>query len=107
MTTTSQLKTTELQMLAGDSSASPALEQAMEEHPAWPMISRLPVTLAVSVPMKRMRVRDLLGLACGQTLESSWAATEDVPLKVGELQLSWGEFETVEQRMALRLTRLA
>jgi flagellar motor switch protein FliN/FliY len=79
----------------------------MEEHPAWPMISRLPVMLAVRIPMSRFRVCDLLALKAGQTIESVWAVTEDVPLKVGVLQVSWGEFEVMEQRMALRLTRLA
>jgi flagellar motor switch protein FliM len=79
----------------------------MEEHPAWPMISRLPVMLAVTIPLSGFRVCDLLALVGGQTIESSWAATEDVPLKVGALQVCWGEFEVLERRMALRLTRLA
>jgi flagellar motor switch protein FliN/FliY len=79
----------------------------MEQHTAWPMIARLPVTLAVNIPLRGLRVRNLLSLHCGQTIESTWAATEDVPLKVGLLQICWGEFEAVEQKMALRLTRLA
>jgi flagellar motor switch protein FliN/FliY len=79
----------------------------MEEHPAWPMISRLPVMLAVRIPLSRFKVCNLLALKAGQTIESVWAVTEDVPLKVGMLQVSWGEFEVVEQSMALRLTRLA
>jgi flagellar motor switch protein FliN/FliY len=79
----------------------------MEEHPAWPMISRLPVMLAVRIPMSKFKVCDLLALKAGQTIESVWAVTEDVPLKIGLLQVSWGEFEVVEQSMALRLTRLA
>jgi flagellar motor switch protein FliN/FliY len=79
----------------------------MEEHPAWPMISRLPVMLAVRIPLSRFRVCDLLALKAGQTIESAWSVTQDVPLKVGSLQVSWGEFEVVDQSMALRLTRLA
>ncbi len=79
----------------------------MEEHAAWPMIARLPVTLAVTIPLRGLRVRNLLSLRTGQTIESTWSATEDVPLKVGALQLGWGEFEVLEQEMALRLTRLA
>jgi len=38
---------------------------------------------------------------------SVWVASEEVPLKVGALQLGWGEFELMNGRMALRLTRLA
>jgi flagellar motor switch protein FliN/FliY len=79
----------------------------MEDHPAWPMISRLPATLEVNIPLSGFKVRHLLSLEQGQTVGSEWAVTEDVPLKVGVLQICWGEFEVVEQRMALRLTRLA
>jgi flagellar motor switch protein FliM len=81
--------------------------QAMEAHPAWPMISRLPVILAVNIPLSGFKVSDLLNLRCGQTIVSAWAATEELPMKAGALQLSWGEFEAVGERMALRLTRLA
>jgi flagellar motor switch protein FliN/FliY len=79
----------------------------MEEHPAWPMISRLPAMLSVCLPLAGLKVCDLLSLQPGKTVGSRWAVTEDVPLKVGALQICWGEFEVVEQRMALRLTRLA
>ena len=79
----------------------------MEEHAAWPMISRLPAMLAVNIPLCRFKVCDLLNLKCGQTIESAWAVTEDVPLKVGALQICLGEFEVIEQNMALRLTRSA
>jgi flagellar motor switch protein FliM len=78
----------------------------MEMHPAWPMISRLPVKLMVNIPLSGFRVCDLLALEPGQTILSTWVSTEEVPLKVGGLQLSWGEFEVVDQIMALRLTRL-
>jgi flagellar motor switch protein FliM len=79
---------------------------AMESHPAWPMVSHLPVLLEVNVPLRGFRVCDLLALECGKTIESAWASTEEVSLKVGALQISWGEFEVVGEHMALRLTRL-
>jgi flagellar motor switch protein FliN/FliY len=71
------------------------------------MISRLPVLLAVNIPLTGLKVRDLLELKSGQTIPSEWATTEDVPLKVDGVNLCWGEFEVVEQQMALRLTSLA
>jgi flagellar motor switch protein FliM len=82
-------------------------EPTIEEHAAWPMVSRLPVMLSVTVPMRGFKVRDLLSLRIGDTVESTWSVASDVPLEVGALHLCWGEFEVVEQRMALRLTRLA
>lgn len=86
--------------------SSDSVAAAIEEHAAWPLISRLAVSLAVSIPLRGLKVRNLLSLGCGQTLESTWAVTDDVPLKTGTLQIGWGEFEVVEQKMALRLTRL-
>jgi flagellar motor switch protein FliM len=79
----------------------------IEEHSAWPIFSRLAVTMAVEVPLIRFKVQDLLGLKEGQVFESASPDTEDVPLKVGDVQLGWTEFEVVEQKIALRLTRLA
>ncbi len=80
--------------------------RAMEEHPSWPTIARLPVGLGVNIPLRGFRVNHLLGLLRGQTIASQWAVTEDVPLEVGTLRICWGEFEVVEKRLALRLTRL-
>jgi flagellar motor switch/type III secretory pathway protein FliN len=93
--------------LAGSATGQASGEGRMEDHPAWPMVSRLPVVLAVNIPLSGFKVSDLLGLKCGQTIESAWPATEEVPLKAGALQLSWGEFDVVDDRIALRLTRLA
>ncbi len=96
-------------MVASDTAGSLAGSAAdrMEGHPAWPMLSRMPVTLAVRVPLSRFRVRDLLALEAGKTVASEWPTTEDVPLWVGELQVSWSEFEVVDEHIALRVTRLA
>ena len=80
---------------------------AIETHPAWPMLSTLPVHLRVAIPLRRLRVRDLLALTVGQVVESAWPTAEDLPVRVGAVQLSWAEFEVVEQRTALRLTRMA
>lgn len=79
----------------------------IEEHTAWPVLARLAVTMAVAAPLIRFKVQDLLGLKEGQVFESASPETEDVPLKVGDVQLGWTEFEVVEQKIALRLTRLA
>jgi flagellar motor switch protein FliN/FliY len=79
----------------------------IEEHPAWHVLAQLPVTMTAEIALSRFKVRDLLGLAQGQVFESISPDTEDVPLKVGSVQLGWTEFEVVEQKIALRLTRLA
>lgn len=78
----------------------------IEEHSAWPVLSRLAVTITAEIPLSRFKVRDLLGLSEGQVFESVISDTDDVPLRVGDVQLGWTEFEVVEQKIAVRLTRL-
>lgn len=78
----------------------------IEEHPRWEALSHLRVTMRAGVALSRFRVRDLLAMKEGQVLESLSPTTEDVPVKVGRMQLGWSEFEVLEQRMSLRLTRL-
>jgi flagellar motor switch/type III secretory pathway protein FliN len=78
----------------------------IEEHPAWETLAQLRVTIRAGVALDRFRVRDLLSLKEGQVFESLSPDTEDVPVMVGQIQVGWSEFEILEQRMALRLTRL-
>src|SRR6266550_8906813 len=74
----------------------------IEEHRYWETLSQLRVTLRAGVGL-RFRVRDLLVLKEGQVFESLSPATDDVPVRVGQAQLGWSEFEVLQQRMALRL----
>jgi flagellar motor switch/type III secretory pathway protein FliN len=78
----------------------------IEEHPSWGTLAQLRVTVRAGVLLSRFRVRDLLAMKEGQVFESRSPATEDVPVRAGQVQLGWSEFEVLEQRMALRLTRL-
>lgn len=101
--------TTELAMALTESRLElqqPVMER-IEEHAEWPLLSQLPVRLTASIPLRRFKVKDLLALSAGHTLVSDWLAHEEVPVKIGAVQLSWSEFEVMEQKMALRLTRLA
>lgn len=77
----------------------------IEEHPYWERLAQLRVTIRAGVEL-RFKVQDLLTLTQGQVFESLSPATDDVPVKVGQTQLGWSEFEVQDQQMALRLTRL-
>lgn len=79
-------------------------EQVLEFSPA---AAQLPVELDVAIPVRKFRVRNLLGLAPGQLIESQWANGEDLPLSSGEVQLAWTEFEVIDSQLAVRVTRLA
>jgi flagellar motor switch/type III secretory pathway protein FliN len=78
----------------------------IEEHPCWETLAQLRVTMRAGVALNRFKVKDLLAMKEGQVFESFSPATDDVPVRVGQMQLGWGEFEVLEQRMSLRLTRL-
>jgi flagellar motor switch protein FliM len=81
--------------------------QRIEEHPAWPSLSRVPETLTALIPLRQFTVRSLLLLDKGQMIESDSPLNEDIPMKIGAVQIAWGEFEVVEHVMALRVTRVA
>ena len=69
--------------------------------------ARMPVGLVVSVPIRDFRVRNLLAMTSGVAIETQWAPGEDLPLSSGDVQLAWTEFEVVDTRLAVRVTRLA
>jgi flagellar motor switch protein FliN/FliY len=70
-------------------------------------ISQLPVALGVTIPVREFRMRQLLALAPGQVIETQSNHGDDLPLAAGDVQVAWGEFEVVETRLAVRITRLA
>ena len=78
----------------------------IEEHPSWQTLEQVQVTIRACVEISNFRVGDLLTLKKGRIFESAASAAEDVSVKVGQVQLGWSEFEVLDQKMALRLTRL-
>lgn len=71
-----------------------------------PTLAALPVQLDLSIPVPKFRVQDLLSLEKGRVLETAWPATEDLPLWSGDVQFVWTEFEVIEQKLGVRITRL-
>ena len=70
-------------------------------------LARLPLQLDVTVPIPSFRVEDLLTLEKDTVLESGWSHTEDVPVWCGGVQLAWTEFEVVDEKLAVRVTRIS
>jgi flagellar motor switch protein FliN/FliY len=85
---------------------STQLLPAIAQRNAWPAIEWLPIQMGVSLPVARFCVRDLLALAAGQLIETTWSSGEDLPLAIEDVQLAWVEMEAVDQGMAIRITRL-
>jgi flagellar motor switch protein FliN/FliY len=97
---------------------TPAAESAKAlvrtEAPAEPgsdrgdqRLDRLLMELHVMVRVDRMRVEDLLAMERGTVLTTEHEHSQDVPVRCGGALLLWGEFEVVEQKLAVRVTRLA
>ena len=86
--------------------ASPSPE-AEAIAPYFGRVTRLPVEVDVAIPLRDFRVRNLLALEPGAVVESQWVHGDDVPLGSRDVQLAWSEFEVVDTRLAVRLTRLA
>jgi flagellar motor switch/type III secretory pathway protein FliN len=90
--------------------AEPVVSESAHHEPRGsisPLMGRLPVELEVTVPVRNFRVRNLVAIEKGSVIESQWKHGEDMPLSAGAVQLAWTEFEVVEARLAVRITRLA
>jgi flagellar motor switch/type III secretory pathway protein FliN len=70
-------------------------------------VRRIPIEIDVSVPIRRFQVRDVLALNEGQVIVTRWVEGEDMPLAAHGTQLAWAEIEVIDQKLAVRLTRLA
>jgi hypothetical protein len=78
----------------------------VKHFPEGSPLAGLPMQLDVTVPIPGFRVQDLLALTKEAILESRWPHTDDVPVWCGGVQLVWTEFEVVDQKLAVRVTRL-
>jgi flagellar motor switch/type III secretory pathway protein FliN len=83
----------------------PSEEEA--ETPFSPQVLCLPVELDITVPIRGFRVRHLLALEPGKLIESQWSSGNDLPLAARDVRLAWTEFEVVESKLAVRVTRMA
>ena len=82
-------------------------EGAEEQEPARDQrLDRLPLQLDVMVKVRSFQVGDLLALSRGSVVETVHEHAQDVPVRSGGVVLVWAEFEVVEQRLAVRITRL-
>lgn len=92
----------------GDSpkSETTQLSLSIAQRNSWPAVEWLPIQLGVALPVLRFCVRDLLSLAAGQIIATAWSSGDDLPLSIEDVQLAWVEMESVDQVMAIRITRL-
>jgi len=70
-------------------------------------VGQIPVEIDVTIPIRNFRVRNLLALSSEQVIGTEWLEGEDLPLGARGAQLAWTEFEVIDQKLAVRITRLA
>jgi flagellar motor switch/type III secretory pathway protein FliN len=92
--------------------------QNLEVNPAQPFVMEpistqdhpldslpwLPCTLTLELPVVHFTIADLLALKEGSIVETACHSTSDVPLRVNQLLIGWTEFESVGDRLAVRIT---
>lgn len=103
-------KTGDLALSHGSSTAvHPSLPwlQRIEEHPSWPVLAEIPEKMIAAVVLPRFTLRDLMTMEKGSVFKSDCLTSDLIPMKIGTVQIAWGEFELVDHSLALRVTRLA
>ena len=85
----------------------PAAEKPSLAEEIEARIIDAPLLFEVRLPVRNLRLKDILALETGKIYETEWPAGEDVPAGCCGVQLVWTEFEVIEKRLAVRVTRLA
>jgi flagellar motor switch/type III secretory pathway protein FliN len=73
---------------------------------AWNHVKSLACRLSVEVPIPHFTVRKLLDLAPGVILDTYYEEGSHVPVLVNGQMIAWGEFDVVDEVLAIRLTEL-
>jgi flagellar motor switch/type III secretory pathway protein FliN len=91
---------------AGEARAQTSNESKLAES-RWQPILGLPCRLTVDLPLAHFKVADFLALQAGSVIPTEWRVNCDVPLRINETLIAWGEFEGASGRLAVRITELA
>jgi flagellar motor switch protein FliN/FliY len=89
-----------LEIPVADASADPLAER-------WLRLESLPCLLTIEISVTGFTVAELVHLEPGRIVASRWTVGQDVPLRINDELIAWGEFEIVQNRLAVRLTELA
>ncbi|MGH9474939.1 MAG: FliM/FliN family flagellar motor switch protein [Terriglobales bacterium] len=73
----------------------------------WEDLQWLPCALTVELSVPHFTVGDVLRMAPQSVVETRWQQNADVPIRANGQLLAWAEFEGVDEKLAVRVTRLA
>jgi flagellar motor switch/type III secretory pathway protein FliN len=83
-----------------------SIERSPGEEAAWAHVKGLPCRLSVEVQIPQFTVRKLLDLAAGVILDTYHEEGSHIPVVVNGQMIAWGEFDVVDEILAIRLTEL-
>jgi flagellar motor switch/type III secretory pathway protein FliN len=70
----------------------------------WGPMLELPCDLALELAIPDFTVADLLRLQQGDLLDTGWAQSEDVPVRINDQLVAWAEFEAIDGSLGMRIT---
>jgi flagellar motor switch/type III secretory pathway protein FliN len=79
------------------------LRRRLEER-HWQLCAKLPIQLAVTIPLPPLSLKQMLELTVGGQLLSAWPSREDVPLLAGETFLANVTFEPAGANLGVRIS---
>jgi flagellar motor switch/type III secretory pathway protein FliN len=82
------------------------VDQPPGAEAAWNHVKGLLCRLSVEIPIQHFNVRQLLDLAPGAILDTHYEEGSHVPVIVNGQLIARGEFDVVEEALAIRLTEL-
>ena len=95
--------------MAGSATALQIAEEAKQaaaESESWLQALSLGCDLTVDMTLPGFKVADVLRLQKNAVINSHWRVGTDVPLRVNGRLIARGEFEVVENHLAVRVTEL-
>ena len=83
-----------------------SIDRSSGEEAAWAHVKGLLCRLSVEVAIPHFTVRKLLDLEPGVILDTHYEEGAHVPVVVNGQMIAWGEFDVVDEILAIRLTEL-
>ncbi|HVB40302.1 MAG TPA: FliM/FliN family flagellar motor C-terminal domain-containing protein [Terriglobales bacterium] len=92
---------------APTATTTPALTTPAVQEERWQHLQWLPCRLEVQLSVPRLTVGDVIRLAPRVVVETHWQQNADVPIRANGQLIAWAEFEGIDEKLAVRVTRLA
>jgi len=92
---------------AAATTTAPTLTTPAAREERWQQLQWLPCRLEVQLSVPRLTVGDIIRLAPRVVVETHWQQNADVPIRANGQLIAWAEFEGIDEKLAVRVTRLA